>query len=465
VPFELEEATIKSLQDSMATGKHTARSLTELYLKRIDDTNHKGPKLGAVIETNPDAVQIADQLDAERRTKGARGPLHGVPMLIKEKIDTADRMLTTAGSPALGDSRPSRDAFVVERLRHAGAVILGKTNLIELAGFKGVPQFSWSTRGGLCRNPYALDRSAIGSSSGSAAGVSANLTVAGIGSETHGSIMGPSAFCGVVAVKPTVGLVSRAGIVPIVQSFDTAGPIARTVTDAALVLAAIAGIDPHDPATAVGHTFNAGPALSADDLRGARIGVAKAFFGDDARVVRILERTVDVMKQRGAEIITIPDAELSPQRLLPTFDRWFMVMTSEFKDGLNRYLLDRGPQAAVKSMQDLIDFNERTQRPLRLVNQQLLAASQAAGSLSGDPYRTAIEAVRKATRDDGLDAVIQGHTLDCVIAPTVRFPLPCPIRSTATRCRVRRFCFRTRTWLGIRSSHYQSDWCSACPSG
>jgi amidase len=424
--FELEEATIKSLQDAMASGKHTARSLTDLYLKRIDDTNRKGPKLGAVIETNPDATQIADQLDTERRAKGARGPLHGIPILIKDNIDTADKMLTTAGSPALEGSKPSRDSFVVERLRQTGAVILGKANLIEFAGFKGMPEFSWSTRGGLCRNPYALDRSPIGSSSGSAVGVSGNLAAASLGTETHGSILTPSALTGVVGIKPTVGLVSRAGIIPITQTHDTAGPIARTVTDAAILLSALAGSDQRDPATAADHRFDYSQALDPDALRGARIGVPRAFFGDDLRVMQILDRAIETMKQKGAVIVPVPDDQFSPHRLEAAFPAYLTLLKYEMKDSLNRYLQDRGPKAPIKSLQDIIEFNERNRgQALRLVNQNLLIASQAKGALTSAEYQNALAAVWKITRDEGVDAVVKANKVDCIIGPTL--PVVAPV--------------------------------------
>jgi amidase len=416
----LEEATIPKLLDLMASGKYTARALTDLYLARIEATNRRGPELGAVIEINPDATAIADVLDAERRAGTLRGRLHGIPILIKDNIDTGDKMLTTAGSPALAQSRPSRDAFVVERLRQAGAVILGKTNLIEFAGFKGNPQFSWSTRGGLCRNPYALDRSAIGSSCGSAIAVSANLAAASIGTETHGSIMAPSAFSGVTGIKPTVGLVSRAGIVPLATSFDTAGPIARTIADAAILLEVIAASDPGDAATAAGHTFRFNESQGAvDGLNGARVGVAKGFLGEDRRVVRIIEHTIEMMKEKGAVIVPIPEDQMAPKHFDPVFPSWFIMVTSEFKDGLNRYLQDRGPDAPVRSMTDIIEFNTRDGRPLRVVDQQMLIASEAAAPPTTDEYRMAATVVRMATRDNGLDSVIRGHQLQCVIGPTL----------------------------------------------
>jgi amidase len=423
-PFELEEATIHHLQGWMASGKYTSRALTDLYLTRIEATNRKGPELGAVIEINPDAGVIADRLDAERRAGQLRGRLHGIPILIKDNVDTSDRMLTTAGSLALTQSRPTRDAFVVERLRQAGAVILGKTNLIEFAGFKGMPLFSWSTRGGLCRNPYALDRSAIGSSCGSAVAASANLAAAAIGTETHGSIMAPCAFSGVVGIKPTVGLVSRAGIVPVAVSFDTAGPIARTITDAAILLEAIAAGDPRDPATAADHSFNLDESLAGGKLEGVRVGVAEAFLGDDRRVVQIIEHTVEAMKRKGAVIVRVPEAEIAPAHLDAVFPSWFVVMTSEFKDGLNRYLQARGPGSRMTSLKDVIAFNTRDPQELRFVDQQMLIKAEGAGSLTSDDYLKAATAVRTATRDKGLDRVIGAHQLHCVLGPT--WPVPAP---------------------------------------
>jgi len=327
-------------------------------------------------------------------------------------------MLTTAGSPALAQSRPTRDAFVVELLRQAGAVVLGKTNLIEFAGFKGNPQFSWSTRGGLCRNPYALDRSALGSSCGSAVAVSASLSAVSIGTETHGSIMAPCAFSGVVGIKPTVGLVSRAGIVPLAASFDSAGPIARTITDAAIVLSAIAADDTRDPATSAAHTFTFDRS-NGDGLKSARIGVARGFLGDDRRVGQIIDRVIEMMKQKGAIVVPIAEDQMAPKTIESVFPSWFVMMTSEFRDGLNRYLQDRGPRAPVRSMKDVIAFNARDGRPLRVVDQQMLIASDAAAPLTSDEYAKAAAVVRTITRDDGLDRVFRDQQLQCVIAPTL----------------------------------------------
>ncbi|MGB7621428.1 MAG: amidase family protein, partial [Terriglobia bacterium] len=300
-PFSLEETTIHDLQNGMQSGKYTARSIVQKYLTRIALLNKVGPVLNQVLETNPDALSIADALDAERKAKGPRGPLHGIPILLKDNIGTADKMTTTAGSLALAGSIPARDAFVAARLRRAGAILLGKTNMSEWANFRSTHSSSgWSGRGGQCRNPYALDRTPSGSSSGSAAAVAANLCTVAIGTETDGSVVSPSSACSIVGIKPTVGLVSRAGIIPIAHSQDTAGPMARTVTDAAILLGAMTGVDLRDEAT----DDSSGKALSdytrflvPDGLRGARIGVARTkFFDYNGPTVRLIESAIDMMK-------------------------------------------------------------------------------------------------------------------------------------------------------------------------
>ena len=299
--FELEEITIPELQDGMKSGKYTARSLVEKYLERIEEvdtprTDKRGPAINAIIELNPDALSIADALDQERKAKGPRGPLHGVPVLIKDNIDTADKMMTTAGSLALVGSKPAKDSFVAQRLRASGAVILGKTNLSEWANMRSSHSVSgWSGRGGLTRNPYALDRNACGSSSGTGAGISANLAAVGIGTETDGSIVCPSSSNGLAGIKPTVGLVSRTGIIPISHSQDGAGPMCRTVRDAAILLGALTGIDPEDAATAA----SAGKSQTdyaqycdPNGLKGARIGVARKYFGFSEAVDALMEQSL-----------------------------------------------------------------------------------------------------------------------------------------------------------------------------
>jgi len=295
--FALDEMTAAQLQDAMAAGRYTARQIAELYLGRIDAIDRRGPELHAVIEVNPDALAIADALDAERRSKGPRGPLHGIPVLIKDNIDTSDKMMTTAGSLALEGARPPRDAFIVERLRAAGVVILGKTNLSEWANFRSTHSTSgWSGRGGLVRNPYALDRNACGSSSGTGAAIAANLAAIGVGTETDGSIVCPSGINGLVGIKPTVGLLSRTGIIPISHTQDTAGPMARTVTDAALLLGAMTGVDAADAASAASVT-HAQPdytkGLDAGALKGARIGVARRqYFGYSDAADRVVNQAI-----------------------------------------------------------------------------------------------------------------------------------------------------------------------------
>src|SRR5579864_3800262 len=358
-PFELDEITIPELQDGMKSGKFTARSLAEKYLARIDEVDKNGPMLNSVIELNPDALAIADSLDQERKAKGPRGPLHGIPVLIKDNIATADKMQTTAGSLALVGSKPPKDSFVAARLRAAGAVILGKTNLSEWANIRSSHSTSgWSGRGGLTRNPYALDRNPSGSSSGSGAGVSANLCAAAIGTETDGSIVCPSSANGLVGIKPTVGLVSRAGIVPISHSQDTAGPMCRTVRDAATLLGVLTGADPEDEATAA----SAGKAQTnyeqycdENGLQGARIGVARKFFGFSDTVDALMETALDAMKKQGAVLVDPADIETIGK----TSDNETLVLLYELKADMNAYLAKLGPNAPVKTLKDIINFNER----------------------------------------------------------------------------------------------------------
>jgi amidase len=402
--FELEEADMRQLQKRMSEGSLTARSLTAQYLERIEAIDRRGPALNSVIELNPDALSIAASLDAERLAKGARGPLHGIPILIKDNIDTADRMMTTAGSLALEGSIAQRDAFVAGRLRAAGAVLLGKTNLSEWANFRSSHSTSgWSGRGGLTRNPYALDRNPCGSSSGSGAAVSANLCAAAIGTETDGSIVCPSSANGIVGIKPTVGLVRAAGIVPIAHSQDTAGPMARTVADAALLLGALAGVD---------YT----PSLDANGLRGARIGVARdKFFGFNDKVDELMEAALREMQRRGAEIVDPAD--------IPTAGKFddseTEVLLYEFKADLNAYLAALGPKAPVHSMQEVIDFNERHRdKEMPYFGQDLMIKAQAKGPLTSQPYLEALEKDHKLARTEGIDAVMNKNRLDALVAPT-----------------------------------------------
>jgi amidase len=415
-PFELDEVTITELQARLTSGKLSVVALAKKYLARISEIDNRGPALRSVLELNPDALSIAAALDRERKSKGSRGPMHGIPVLIKDNIATQDRMTTTAGSLALAGSIAPRDAFVVEQLRAAGAVILGKTNLSEWANFRGERSTSgWSGRGGQTRNPYALDRNPSGSSSGSAVAAAANLCAAAIGTETDGSILSPARFNGVVGLKPTVGLVSRAGIIPISRSQDTAGPMARTVTDAAILLGATTGEDPRDDATAA----SAGKAhrdytrfLDADGLRGARIGVARRTFNGHPEVTPLMDRLLAEMTRRGAVLI-------DPIALPPGsgYASEFEVLSYEFKAGLNAYLADLGPDAPVHTLREVIEFNDRhAQQEMPWFKQETLIKAEAKGALTEEAYLNALAKCRKATREDGIDALMDKQQLDVIFA-------------------------------------------------
>ena len=417
-PFALEEVSIAELAASMASGERTARSVTEAYLARIARIDRQGPTLRSVIETNPDALDVADALDRERAAGRIRSPLHGVPILVKDNIDTADRMTTTAGSLALEGSIPAEDSRVAERLREAGAVLLGKANLSEWANFRSTRSSSgWSARGGQCRNPYALDRNPCGSSSGSGAAVSANLSAAAIGTETDGSIVCPSTANGIVGIKPTVGLVSRAGIVPISETQDTAGPMARSVRDAALLLGVVAGPDPRDPATAPSETRGLSdytPFLDTDGLRGARIGVQRSVFGFHEAVDRLMEETIAVLRDRGAVVVDPIDLRASGALRRAETE----VLFYEFKAGLNAYLSNlRNPP--IRSLADLIAFNERNAaEELAYFGQERLIVAESRGPLSSMEYRRAHATARRLSRTAGIDRVMDGSGLDAILAPT-----------------------------------------------
>jgi amidase len=417
--FDLDEATFPVLQARMASGKDTARSLAEKYLSRIEAIDRSGPTLHAVIEVNPDALGIADQRDAERRQGRVRGPLHGVPVVIKDNVATGDRMLTTAGSLALAGGPAPKDAFLVERLRTAGAVILGKTNLSEWANFRSTHSSSgWSARGGQTRNPYALDRNPSGSSSGSAVAVSANLAAAAIGTETDGSIVSPSSNNAIVGIKPTVGLVSRSGIVPIAPSQDTAGPMARTVADAAALLSAVSGQDPADEATTASPspTIDYTSFLRRDGLAGARLGIVRnRLFGNHAATDRLAETAIADMKAQGAAIVD--------PALIPTLgqfdDSEFEVLLFEFKATLNRFLVWFGPHAAVRSLRDLIAFNQaHATDELRHFGQEILLMADTKSGLTSNDYKLALERNHRLARTEGIDAVMQRFNLDALVAPT-----------------------------------------------
>ncbi len=418
-PFELEEITIPELQEGMKSGRFSARSLVEKYTARIEEIDKRGPAVNAIIELNPDALSVADALDQERKAKGPRGPLHSVPMLIKDNIDTADRMMTTAGSLALVGSKPPKDSFVVQRLRAAGAVILGKTNLSEWANTRSSHSTSgWSGRGGLTRNPYALDRNPCGSSSGTGAGTAANFAAAGIGTETDGSIVCPSSSNGLAGIKPTVGLVSRAGIIPISHSQDGAGPMCRTVRDAAIVLSALTGVDPDDAATAAsaGKTqMDYAQFCDADGLKGARIGVARKYFGFNDAVDALMEQALDVMKKQGATLVDPADVET-----LGKFDdSEAQIMMYELKADLNAYLARLGPGAPVRTLKDIIDFNERNHhQEMPYFGQDLFLKAEAKGPLTEKEYLDAVAKNHQLARVEGIDAVMDKHHLDALVGPT-----------------------------------------------
>jgi amidase len=416
--FELSELTIADLQAAIASGKYSVRELTEKYLARIEQVDRRGPALNSVIELNPDAPAIAEALDKERKGKSARGPLHGIPVLLKDNIDTADRMQTTAGSLALMGSRPTRDSFVAQKLREAGAVILGKTNLSEWANIRSSHSVSgWSGRGGLTRNPYALDRNPCGSSSGSGAAVAASLCGLAVGTETDGSVVCPSSANGIVGIKPTLGLISRAGIVPIAHSQDTAGPMARTVRDAAILLSALAGADPRDSATAA----SAGKVeadytrfLDPNGLRGARIGVARKYFGFSDSVDDLMNDVMEEMKRQGA--VLVDPADLASHGKFD--DTEFTVLLYELKSDLNAYLGGR-PDAPVHSLKEIIEFNERNKsEEMPYFAQDTFIKAEAKGPLTSKEYLDALEANRRLSRAEGIDAVMDKLRLDAIMAPT-----------------------------------------------
>jgi amidase len=418
-PFELDEITISSLQDGMQSGKFTAHSLVEMYVSRIEEIDKRGPAINSVLELNPDALSIAGSLDQERRAKGPRSPLHGIPVLIKDNIDTADKMMTTAGSLALVGSKPTQDSFVAQKLRSAGAVILGKTNLSEWANIRSSHSTSgWSGRGGLTRNPYVLDRNPCGSSSGTGAGISANLCAVGIGTETDGSIVCPSSSNGLAGIKPTVGLVSRSGIIPISHSQDGAGPMCRTVRDASILLSALTGIDPQDSATAgsQGRSFtDYAQFCDPNGLKGARIGVARKYFGFNDAVDALMERALGAMKQQGATIVDPADIET-----LGNSDKSeLLVFLYELKADLNAYLARLGPSAPVHTLKDIIDFNDSNrQKEMPYFGQDLFLKAEAKGPLTENAYIDALEKNHRLARTEGIDATMEKYKLDAIVAPT-----------------------------------------------
>lgn len=417
--FELNEKTIGELQIAMERGEYSARELTRLYLERIEELNLRGPELRAILEVNPDALEIASALDEERKGKGSRGPLHGIPVVLKDNIDTHDRMTTTAGSLALEGSIPLHDSFVAAKLRAAGAILLAKANMSEWANFRSERSSSgWSGRGGQCRNPYCLDRNPCGSSSGSGVATAANLCAGSIGTETNGSIVCPSNANGVVGIKPTVGLISRSGIIPISHSQDTAGPMTRTVADAAAMLSALTGVDPGDPVTEssaryIGADYS--NSLSLEGLRGARIGVGRRYFGFHEKVDELMEEAIKEMERAGAIIIDPADIPSHEELKGAPYE----VLLFEFKADLNAYLRRLGPDAPARNLEELIAFNERnSDREMPFFGQEVFLKAQERGSLSSEDYLKALELTQRLSREEGIDAVMNQHQLDAIVAPT-----------------------------------------------
>ena len=419
-PADADERSIVELQHALASGALTSHALVQQCLDRIESLDHRGPMLRAVIETNPDALAIADALDAERKSGRVRGPLHGIPVLVKDNIDTADRMTTTAGSRALEGARPTRDAHVAERLRAAGAILLGKTNLSEWANFRSTHSSSgWSGRGGQARNPYALDRTPSGSSSGSAIAVAAAYAPVAVGTETDGSVTSPSAACSLVGMKPTIGLVSRSGIIPIAHSQDTAGPMTRTVGDLAVLLSVMAGADPRDAATRVNRTAantDYTRFLDANGLRGARIGVArKRYTGYSTHADAAFADAISAMKDRGAVILDPADIATAGQ----FDDAEYEVLLYEFKADLEAYLRGQPAGARARTLDDLIAFNRaHAAQEMPYFGQEIFEQSAKKGPLSSPEYRKALTKCRDLARSKGLDATFSKHKLDALVAPT-----------------------------------------------
>ena len=418
-PFEMDEKTIADLQAGMRNGRYTARSVTEMYLGRIDEIDKQGPSVNAVIELNPDAFAIADQLDKERASGNVRSPMHGIPVLIKDNIGTSDQMTTTAGSLALEGSIPARDSYIAQKLRESGAIILGKTNLSEWANFRSSRSTSgWSGRGGQTRNPYALDRNPSGSSSGSGVAAAASLCAVTIGTETNGSIVGPSTMNGIVGIKPTVGLIGRSGIIPISHNQDTAGPMARTVSDAAILLGCLTGIDPLDDITrqSEGRSHKDYTAfLDPGDLKGKRIGVARNYAGFHNEVDCLFEEAIQAMKDSGATIVDPANIESRGKLEGAGYE----VLLYEFKDGINRYLSSLENGIGVKSLADLIEFNEKnSEREMPWFEQEIFIKAEDKGDLSTPEYLDALEKTRRLSREEGIDATISKHNLDAIVAPT-----------------------------------------------
>ncbi|UOQ71751.1 amidase [Hymenobacter cellulosilyticus] len=420
--FELSEATITDLQSKLKSGKYTARRLTELYLQRIEAIDRNGPRLHSVIEVNPEALQLADALDKERKDGKVRGPLHGIPVLIKDNIDTADQMQTTAGSLALAGHKAKQDAFIVQRLRAAGAVILGKTNLSEWANFRSTRSTSgWSSRGGQTKNAYILDRTPSGSSSGSGVAVAANLCAVAIGTETDGSVVSPASCSGIVGIKPTVGLLSRSGIIPISATQDTAGPMARSVRDAALLLGVLTGADAADAVTQESTGKSAADYtafLKPDGLKGKRVGVEKNHLKGNSDAIPLLQAALEVLKAQGA---TVVEVEVEKQTD-PLGEAEYDVLLYEFKDGVNKYLSTAG--ASVKTVADVMRFNTQNKaKAMPFFQQEILEAAEKTDGLGSTKYQAALKKSHGGARQ-ALDSVLRDNRLDAIVAVT-NGPAPC----------------------------------------
>ncbi|HEY8131342.1 MAG TPA: amidase [Thermoanaerobaculia bacterium] len=403
-PFELDEMTVAELQEGLRSGRFTSRSLTEAYVGRIEAIDKRGPAINAVIEINPDAMAIAGVMDRERKDR-ARGPLHGIPVLIKDNIDTADRMHTSAGSLALADSIAAKDSGVAKKLREAGAVILGKTNLSEWANFRSTHSTSgWSGRGGQTKNPYALDRNPCGSSSGTGAGIAANLAAVGVGTETDGSVVCPSSASALVGIKPTLGLISGAGIIPIAHSQDTAGPMCRTVTDAAILLGVLSE-----------KNADYTKSLDPNGLKGARIGVARKYFGINDSTDALMKEAIAAIKDLGATIVDPADMATTGKY----DDTEQEVLLYEFKADLSKYLVGLGLNVRTRTLADLIKFNEENRdREMPWFGQELFEKAQKKGPLTEEKYKKALAKNHRMSRAEGIDAVLKKHKLDALIAPT-----------------------------------------------
>ena len=419
-PFELDELTIDDLSSAMRSGKYTARRITELYLARIEATNRRGPMLRAVIETNPDALAIADALDAERKQGKIRGPMHGIPVLLKANIGTADKTHTSAGSLALADWSPPKDAFIAAKLRDSGAILLGKANLSEWAGSRGQGRIGgWSGVGGQTRNPYVLDRTPQGSSAGSGVAVAANLCSVAVGTDTGGSITYPAAVNGIVGLRPTLGLMSRAGIIPLSLTRDTAGPMGRTVRDVAIMLGAMTGADPEDPITAPNRGQQPSDYtqfLKTDGLKGARLVVAREFFGAHHGSDQVIEAAMKVLRDQGAELFDhteaiIPAAYQAESRIVANHDN---------KAELNRYLSQLPEHFPVRNLAQLVEFNERNaDRELQFFGQSNLISSSKAPTVSEERYVEARDKSWRLSREEGIDKVLKMHRADAIIAPSL----------------------------------------------